>query len=67
MFILTKLTALLPPRLRPYAKSLYPAVATVVAVGVQLVQTGTLDTNALKTAAAGAVLALLSYGVPNGG
>lgn len=66
MFVLEKLTNLLPARLRPYAKAVWPAIATVIGVGVQLVQTGALDTDALKTAAAGTVLALLSYGVPNG-
>jgi hypothetical protein len=38
MFVLEKLTNLLPSRLRPYAKAVWPAIATVVGVGIQLVR-----------------------------
>jgi hypothetical protein len=65
MFLLEKLTALLPTPLQPFAKAVWPTIATVVGVGVQWVSTGALDGDALKLAASGAVLALLSFSVPN--
>jgi hypothetical protein len=65
MFILTKLTGLLPARLQPYAKAVYPAVATLVGVGVSWVSTGQLNTTEIRTAIVGAGLALVTLGVPN--
>lgn len=65
MHLFDKIVSLLPAKLQPYAKSLAPAVATVVAVGVQAVQTGELDTDALETAGYGAVLTLLAFAFPN--
>lgn len=65
MFLLYKLTGLLPARLRPYAKAVVPATATAIAVAVQWASTGTLDTGELKTAAEGAALALVAFLFPN--
>lgn len=65
MFLLTKLTALLPKKLQPYAKAVWPAAITVVGVGVSWVATGNLNVTEIRTAIGGALLALVTLGVPN--
>jgi hypothetical protein len=65
MFLFDKLTALLPARLQPYAKAAYPALLTIAGVIVTAAQTGVLDTATIRTAAGGAVLTLVTLGVPN--
>ena len=65
MYLFDRIVGLLPPKVQPYAKSLFPAVATVVAVGLQAANTGELDTDALETAGYGAVLTLLAFLFPN--
>jgi hypothetical protein len=67
MFLLTKLTELLPARLQPYAKAVYPAIITIVGVLVAAVQTGVLDTKTITVAAGGAAYTLITFGVPNEG
>lgn len=67
MYLLNLLTGLLPARLQPYAKAVYPTIVTAAAVGVQWVNSGALDVDELKTAAVGAFAALLTLGVPNKG
>lgn len=65
MYLFTRLVALLPARMQPYAKSLAPAVATIVGAGATWVATGDLDTEVLRTAVGGAVLTLLAFVFPN--
>ena len=65
MYLLNLLTGLLPTSLQPYAKAIYPAVATLVAVGVQFVSDGTLDTTAVATAISGAFASIITLLIPN--
>lgn len=65
MYLLSKLTALLPAPLQPYAKAAWPAVITAVGVGVSWVSTGNLDVAEIRAAIGGGLLALVTLGVPN--
>jgi hypothetical protein len=65
MFLLEKLTLLLPKRLQPYAKAAWPAIISVVAAAVSWVATGNLDLSEIRTAIGGGLLALVTLGVPN--
>lgn len=65
MFLLSKLTALLPAGLQPLAKAVWPAIGTLAAVAVQWIATGEFDRAELTTAITGLVAALVTYGVPN--
>lgn len=65
MFLLTKLTNLLPRPLQPYAKATYPALTALAAAGASWVATGNLDTAEIRTAVGGLALALITLGVPN--
>lgn len=65
MYLLDRLTNLLPLRLRPYAKAAYPAIGTAVAVVVQWIATGEFDRAELVTTLTGIPAALLTLGVPN--
>lgn len=67
MSLLEKLTNALPASLQPYAKAVTPAVLTLVAVGVQWVNSGVFDQDEVKTAVIGAVTAVLTYAIPNKG
>lgn len=55
----------LPKRLRPYAKALYPAVASAATIGVNYAFGNPLDIDGLRAAAGAVVLTLLSFGVSN--
>lgn len=57
----------LPVSVQPYAKILVPVVVAAVAIVIQLVETNSFDTAELWTAVSAAVLALLTYAVPNRG
>jgi hypothetical protein len=65
MFLFEKAVSLLPAVLQPYAKALFPAVATVTAVGAHWAATGELNETELKAAAQGAALSLLAFLFPN--
>jgi hypothetical protein len=65
MFLLSKLTNLLPKKARPYAKALWPSIGALVAVGVQVVSTGNFDSAELATALTGGLGALVTLAVPN--
>lgn len=66
MFLLTKITNALPAPLRPYAKAVYPGVVALVGAGVSWASTGNFDMTEVRTAVGGIILAVISYGVPNG-
>lgn len=55
----------LPPRLRPYAKAIYPFVAAIATALVNHAFGDPLDVSSLKVAVGGLVLAVLSFGVSN--
>lgn len=55
----------LPARLRPFAKAIYPFVASVVAVAVQWACTGSYDHAELATSLTGLAGAALTFFVPN--
>jgi len=59
------LTQLLPERLRPAAKAVAAALATLAGVGVTWLVTGDLDREALSIALTGLVAVLLVYQTPN--
>lgn len=65
MYLLTTLTNLLPERWRPFAKALWPAILTIVAVGVQWVVTGEYDRAELVTTLTGLPSAIVTFFVPN--
>jgi hypothetical protein len=59
--ILDIITKALPPSLRPFAKAVLPALATLIALGVQAATSGTLDTAEISTAITGLSAALIAY------
>ena len=60
------LTNLLPAGLRPYAKAVYPFIATIIAVVVTAIITKQpLDVETLKVAIMGLVATLLAFLAPN--
>ena len=60
------LTNLLPEKWRPYAKSVYPFIATIVAVVVvSIVNHTPIDVDVLQTAVIGLVTTLLAFASPN--
>lgn len=63
--MLDQITALLPAQVRPYAKALYPAFGTVLAVLVTWASTGTFDAAELRTALTGGIAAVVALLVPN--
>lgn len=65
MYLLNKITGLLPSKAQPYAKSLFPAVGTLVAVGGTWATTGALDTEVIRTALVGGFASLLTFALPN--
>lgn len=65
MYLLGRLTNLLPLRWRPYAKAAWPAIGTVVAILVQWIATGEFDRSEFVTALTGLPAALLTFSVPN--
>lgn len=65
MFLLEKLTAVLPTKLQPYAKAVYPAAITIAGAGASWIATGGLDVSEIRTAIGGGLLALVTLGVPN--
>lgn len=65
MFLLEKLTALLPTALQPAAKAAYPLALACAAALTSWAVTGNLDTTEIRTAAGGAILALVTFAVPN--
>lgn len=65
MFLLNKLTSLLPAKLQPYAKALFPAAVTLAGVAVRWITTGDLDTADISAAITGAVASILTFVVPN--
>lgn len=67
MFLLEKLTALLPAELQPYAKAVYPGIITIAGTLYAAVQTGVLDTVTILTAVGGMAYTLITFGVPNRG
>jgi TRAP-type C4-dicarboxylate transport system permease small subunit len=58
---------LLPPALRPFAKAVIPALATVIAVAAQWLSTGSFDQTAMVTAITGLATAILAYFTTNTG
>lgn len=65
MYVFSKLVDLLPKRLRPAAKAVYPATATAVGVAATWVATGEFDAAELRTAIIGGVGSLLVFAIPN--
>lgn len=63
--MLNQITGLLPAKLRPYAKAIYPFVANLVFAGVAYLSTGTYDTNDLRVNVLGLIGVLLTFLVPN--
>lgn len=63
--MLARITDMLPPFLRPYAKAVTPAAATIVTVAAQWIATGDLNAAELRTAVEGALLALVAFAFPN--
>jgi hypothetical protein len=61
------LVRLLPAKLRPFAKSVLPALAASVAVAAQFLSTGAFDRAALATAVTGLSAALVAYLTSNDG
>lgn len=59
--LLDLLVRLLPAPLRPFAKAVLPALATVVAVGAQVAAGGTFDRAALATAITGVAAATATF------
>lgn len=60
------LTNALPVRLRPYAKAVYPFVATIIAVIITAIVTKQpADVETLKVAVTGLVATLLAFSAPN--
>ena len=55
----------LPSGLVFFAKAIYPALITLVAVVVQIASSGAVDADALSTAVGGLVLAAVTFVVPN--
>jgi hypothetical protein len=60
-----KLVGLLPVKLQPYAKAVYPFVANIVYALVTLLATGSYDSENLKVNIVGLVGVLLTFLVPN--
>lgn len=65
MYLFDKLTNLLPEGLRARAKSVYPALGTLIATGSQWAVTGEFDRVELVTIITGMAASLLTYTVPN--
>lgn len=65
--VLSRLVDLLPPKLRPYAKSVLPFVATLVLVGVHAAATGEFNEQETKLAAEGIALSVVAWLFPNKG
>lgn len=59
------LTGLLPASLQPFAKAIYPALSTVIAVVVEWISTGVYNQMELTTSIAGLASAVLVYLIPN--
>jgi hypothetical protein len=62
---LTALAGLLPARLQPYAKAIFPALLAAIAVLVQYANTGSFDDTAMATAITGASAALVAFHTSN--
>lgn len=65
MYLLDRLTGLLPVKLQDRAKAIYPALGTLVATGAHWASTGEFDRVELVTIVTGMVASLLTYSVPN--
>lgn len=65
MYLLSKLTNLLPESWRGRAKSTYPAVGTLIALGIQWAESGVFDKAELTLAITGGLASLITYAVPN--
>lgn len=65
MYLLEKITNLLPPKLRPCAKAVWPPVVALAGAGASWAATGNLNTAEVRTAAGGIILGLVSFAVPN--
>lgn len=65
MFIATQIVASLPTKLQPYAKSLIPACAAVITVGITYAMTGTFDADGMKAAMGLAGAAIMTFILPN--
>jgi hypothetical protein len=63
----TRLVAVLPDSVQPYAKAFVPGVATVVAVLGDWAASGALNTDSLRTTIAGLVVTALTFALPNKG
>lgn len=57
---------ILPPKLVPYAKALYPFIATLITIAITWAVSGTFDQVELTQTAIGLGTTLLSFLVPNG-
>jgi hypothetical protein len=56
---------MLPASLQPFAKSIYPALGTLIAVLGQVLATGEFDRAELATAVTGLLASALAYAVSN--
>lgn len=65
MYLLERITNLLPVKLRPFAKSIYPPIVALAGAGASWVATGNLNVAEVRTAIGGLVLGLVSFAVPN--
>lgn len=60
-----KFVNLLPGRLRPYAKAVYPFAANILYAAVTLVATGAYDAEDLRVNVLGLLGVLVTFAVPN--
>lgn len=60
-----KFVALLPKRLQPFAKAVYPFVANLVYAGVVFIANGSYSEQNLKTNLLGLVGVVLTFLIPN--
>lgn len=66
MYLLNKVTNLLPAKLRPYAKAVWPLVLATVGAGVSWVTRGVWDPSTITLAAGGVAHSLVTLLVSNG-
>lgn len=65
MYLLEKITNLLPVKLRPYAKAVGPPIVVIAGDGVSWAATGNLNTAEIRTAAGAIIMGMLTYAIPN--
>lgn len=60
-----RLTMLLPPKLRPFSKAVWPTIATAITVVVNGIVTDAFSMQEVKLALVGVGMAILAYLTPN--